>query len=589
MFQKNDDPVHIRAGRFNGSPCCLVAGRWRDCPRILQVVKHNQNVALQALTGYSVRLEKLLSIRYIVQPGNHYDSPYKVGQDNVRIFRMELHNPVFFITAFITIGFVVAALLSPQHAEVVLGQAKSWSIENFDWLVMISGNFFVFFCLLLIVLPWGRVRLGGEGALPEFSRLSWFSMLFAAGMGIGLVFWCVAEPVAYYTNWSGTPLNLPPHSPEAAAAAMGAALYHWGLHPWAIFAVVALSLAFFSFNKGLPLATRSIFYPLFGEQCWRWPGHIIDVVAVFATIFGLATSLGLGAKQATGGLHSVFGVDNGLTTQLLLIAVITMIAIISVVRGLDRGVRVLSNFNILLALLLLVFVTCAGPTLRVVSGIAENLVNYATHFIPLSDWTGREDNAWYKSWTVFYWAWWISWSPFVGVFIARISRGRTVREFVTAVLLVPTLVSSVWMSVFGGLALDQVQQGIGALAGGIDDPSLALFHMLENLPFTILASLVAVVLVLTFFITSADSGSLVVDIITAGGKLDTPRYQRAFWAVLLGFIAAALLIGGGSDALSALQAGTITMAVPFTLVLLLACLCLVLGLLSENGNNRGRI
>ena len=536
---------------------------------------------LPALPGYSVTAEKLRSIRYIVQSSNHYQSSYRVGRDNVRILRMELHNPVFFITAFLTVAFVIGTLVLPQDAKVILDQAKNWSIDNFDWLVMISGNFFVVFCLLLIVLPFGKVRLGGAAAQPEFSRLSWFSMLFAAGMGIGLMFWCVAEPVAYYTDWSGTPLNVQPHSPEAAAAAMGASLYHWGLHPWAIFAVVGLSLAFFSFNKGLPLVTRSIFYPLFGEQCWRWPGHIIDVTAVFATIFGLATSLGLGAKQATGGLHSVFGVDNGLTTQLLLITVITAIAIISVVRGLDRGVRVLSNFNILTALLLLVFVISAGPTWPAISGIFENLSHYVTHFLPLSDWTGRADEAWYKSWTVFYWAWWISWSPFVGVFIARISRGRSVREFVTAVLLLPTLVSAVWMSVFGGIALDQVQHGIGSLAGGITDPSLALFHLLENLPFTILASLVAVVLVLTFFITSADSGSLVIDIITAGGKLDTPRYQRAFWAVLLGFIAAALLIGGGSDALNALQAGTITMAVPFTLVLLLSCLCLVLGLLSE--------
>ncbi len=512
---------------------------------------------------------------------NHYNTRYTVGQDNVRIFRMELHNPVFFITALLTVGFVVGTLLFPGEAKIILEQAKNWSIENFDWLVMISGNFFVFFCILLIVLPCGRIRLGGEAAKPEFSRLSWFSMLFAAGMGIGLMFWCVAEPVAYYTNWAGTPLNVLPHSPEAAAAAMGATLYHWGLHPWAIFAVVALSLAFFSFNKGLPLVIRSIFYPLLGEQCWRWPGHFIDVVAVFATIFGLATSLGLGAKQATGGLHAVFGVDNGLTTQLLIITVVTAIAIISVIRGLDRGVKVLSNFNILVALLLLMFVVIAGPTLSAISGIGEDLSHYVTHFMPLSDWVGREDEAWYKSWTVFYWAWWISWSPFVGIFIARISKGRTVREFLVAVLLLPTLVSAIWMSVFGGVALDQVQHGIGELANGIDDPSLALFHALENLPFTILASLVAVVLVLTFFITSADSGSLVVDIITAGGKLDSPRYQRAFWAILLGLIAAALLVGGGSDALSALQAGAITVAIPFTLVLLLSCLCLLLGLLSD--------
>lgn len=512
-----------------------------------------------------------------------YDTPYRTGQDNIRLFSMELHNPVFFISAFMIISFIAGTLSFPGEARVILEQAKNWCLENFDWLVMISGNFFVLFCVLLVILPWGRVRLGGVSARPEFSTLSWFSMLFAAGMGIGLMFWCVAEPVAYYTGWLGTPLNVQPRSPEAADAAMAAVMYHWGLHPWAIYGVVALAMAFFSFNKGLPLVTRSIFYPLLGEKCWRWPGDVIDTMAVFATVFGLATSLGLGTLQATGGLHFVFGVDNDLATQLLILTIVTTIAIISVLRGLKHGVRVLSNFNLLVALLLLVFVTCVAPTLPALSSIGNNLLTYAQHFIPLSNWAGRGDDAWYKTWTVFYWAWWISWSPFVGMFIARISKGRTVREFVIAVLLAPTLVSVVWMSIFGFVALDQVQHGIGALAGDTYDPSLALFHMLENLPFTILVSLVAVILVLTFFITSADSGSLVVDIITAGGKLDSPRYQRAIWAILLGLIAAALLIGGGDDALSAIQAGVIAMAVPFALLLLLACLCLMLGLWSEKG------
>ena len=510
-----------------------------------------------------------------------YDTPYRIGQDNIRIFGMELHNPVFFISAFLIIGFIAGTLSFPKEARVILEQSKNWCLENFDWLVMISGNFFVLFCLLLIILPWGRTRLGGVSARPEFSTLSWFSMLFAAGMGIGLMFWCVAEPVAYFTGWSGTPLNVQPRSPEAVDAAMGAVMYHWGLHPWAIYGVVALAMAFFSFNKGLPLVTRSIFYPLLGEKCWRWPGDVIDTMAVFTTVFGLATSLGLGTLQAAGGLHFIFGVNNDLATQLLLLSIVTTIAIISVLRGLDRGVRVLSNFNLMVALLLLVFVACVAQTLSALSSIGDNLSNYAQHFIPLSNWAGRGDDAWYKAWTVFYWAWWISWSPFVGMFIARISKGRTVREFVIAVLLAPTLVSTVWMSIFGYVALDQVQHGIGALAGDMYDPSLALFHMLENLPFTVLVSLVAVILVLTFFITSADSGSLVVDIITTGGRLDSPRYQRAFWAILLGLIAATLLIGGGGDALSAIQAGVITMALPFTLVLLLCCLCLSLGLWAE--------
>ena len=510
-----------------------------------------------------------------------YRTKHKIGQDNVRLLGMELHNPVFFITALLTVCFVLGALGSPGRAQVALALAREWSIEHFHWLLMASGNFFVLFCLLLVVMPFGRVRLGGAAARPEFSRLSWFSMLFAAGMGIGLMFWCVAEPIAYYTGWDGTPLNVAARTPAAAEVAIGAVLYHWGLHAWAIFTVVALALAYFSFNKGLPLLTRSIFYPLFGEQCWRWPGHCIDMVAALATIFGLATSLGLGAKQATAGLHAVFGAPNVLAMQLLIIALITGIAILSVARGLDRGIKLLSNFNILLALFLLIFVFITGGALVRLSGIGADVFHYLRHFVALSDWTGREDAAWYKGWTVFYWAWWISWSPFVGMFIARISRGRTVREFIVAVLLLPTAVSVIWMSVFGGIALEQAQQGIGELANGITDPALALFHALEQLPLTLLLALVAVVLVITFFITSADSGSLVLDIITAGGKLDSPRSQRIFWAALLGLISAALLVGGGSDALGALQSGAITMAVPFTLVLLLSCLCLLLGLLSE--------
>lgn len=511
----------------------------------------------------------------------HYNIGYRTGRDNIRLFNMEMHNPVFFITALLASALIVGTLLFPAAARVALEGAKSWSLDNFAGFVMVSANFFVVFCLALLALPCSKTRLGGPDARPEFSRLSWFAMLFAAGMGIGLVFWCVAEPVAYYTNWAGTPLNAPPYTPEAAALALGTAVYHWSLHPWACFAVVALALAFFSFNKGLPLMTRSIFYPLLGERCWGWPGHLVDVVAVIATLFGLVTSLGLGAQQAAGGLRFVFGIDDGLQAQLIIIAGVTLVAIVSVVRGLERGVKTLSNFNLLVALFLLAFVLVFGPTRAALASVGAGLWHYADSFIPLSNWMGRDDDAWRKGWTVFYWAWWISWSPFVGMFIARISRGRTVREFLIAVLLLPTLASAVWMSVFGGVALEQAQAGVGALANGIEDPALALFHMLDNLPLAAPISLIAVGLVLTFFITSADSGSLVIDIITAGGRLDSHRGQRAFWAACLGLVAAGLLAGGGGDTLSALQAGTITAAVPFTLILLLACLCLLLGLSAE--------
>lgn len=469
----------------------------------------------------------------------------------------------------------------PGSAKALFDGAKGWSIDNFDWLFMVGGNIFVIFCLMLIVLPVGSIRLGGADAKPEFSLLSWFAMLFAAGMGIGLMFWSVAEPTAYYTDWWGTPLNVAKGTPEAARMAMGATMFHWGLHPWAIYAVVGLSLAFFAFNKDLPLTIRSGFYPLIKDRSWGWFGHIIDTVAVMATIFGLATSLGFGAKQAAGGLEFLFGIENTIGTQIAIIIGVTSVAIISVVRGLDGGVKILSNINMFLAAALLAFVIVFGPTLDILSGFFSTAGAYFENIVPLSNWIGREDDKFYHGWTVFYWAWWISWSPFVGMFIARISKGRTVRQFLIAVLLVPTVVTIVWMSAFGGTGLAQVQAGIGELANGISDVELAMFQMLENLPLAAITSFVGICLVLVFFITSSDSGSLVIDSITAGGKLDAPVPQRIFWASMEGLIAGALLFGGGADALGALQAAAITVGLPFTVVLIAMCVSLYMGLAHE--------
>jgi len=362
---------------------------------------------------------------------------------------------------------------------------------------------------------------------------------------------------------------------------MGATMYHWGLHPWAIYAVVGLSLAFFSYSKKLPLTMRSAFYPILKEKVWGWPGHIIDLLAVFATIFGLATSLGLGAQQVSSGLKFLFDVDNGVNTQIIIIAAITLFALISVVRGLEGGVKVLSKVNILIALFLVLFIIVVGPTLNIITGVGTTLGNYAANIFELSNFIDREDSDWFHGWTVFYWAWWIAWSPFVGMFIARVSKGRTVREFIIAVLLIPTIVTSIWMSTFGLTALDQVIGEVGALAGGISDKSLAMFQMLENLPFATITSSIAIFLVIVFFVTSSDSGSLVIDSITAGGKVDAPVIQRAFWAILEGLVAIALLYVGGSQALNALQAGSITTALPFTIILLGMCYSLYIGLRSE--------
>ena len=295
---------------------------------------------------------------------------------------------------------------------------------------------------------------------------------------------------------------------------------------------MALSLAFFTYNKGMPLTIRSAFYPLLGERCWGWPGHIIDILAVLATIFGLATSLGLGAQQAAGGLHFLFDTPNAINVQVGIIVGVTAVAVLSVVRGLDGGVKLLSNINMSLAVFLLLFVIVAGPTMLIITGFGTTAVDYISNIIPLSTWFGREDSEWMHGWTVFYWAWWISWSPFVGMFIARISKGRTVREFIVAVLLVPTVITIIWMSTFGGTGLEQSINGVGELANGVSDASLAMFQMLAHLPWTGIISFMSIALVLIFFLTSSDSGSLVIDSITAGGKVDAPVPQRIFWAVM---------------------------------------------------------
>ena len=516
-------------------------------------------------------------------PGPEYDTEHTPGQDNARLLGMDVHGPVFFSSAILIILFVIGSLAAPETATRLLGGAKAWTLANAHWFFSSGTLITLLFCVVLAALPLGRIRLGGEHAQPEFSTASWLAMLFAAGVGIGMMFWGAAEPLAYYTGWSGTPLGVAAETPEARRLAMSATIFHWGFHPWAVYAVIGLALAFFTFNRGLPLSIRSCFYPLLGERVWGVSGHVIDLLAVVATIFGLATSLGLGALQAAGGLHYLFDVDAGLSTQLGIIVAVTAIAIFSVVRGLDRGIKVLSHVNVVLAALLLLFVLLTGPTAAILMSLPANAVNYLADLVPLSAWFDREDTNWYQDWTIFYWAWWISWSPFVGMFIARISKGRTVREFLAAVLLMPTCVSIVWFSVFGATAIGQTEAGIGELGQGFTEVSLILFQMLDNLPLAKIVSALAVVLVMVFFITSSDSGSLVVDTITAGGKLDPPVLQRVFWALLQGCVAGILLFGGGNEVLGALQAGAITSALPFTVVLLMCCLGLYRGLRQEAG------
>ena len=525
------------------------------------------------------------------------ETDYTIGRDNVEgqvgPFGFDIHNPVFLVSGLSIVAFVFYTLALPEQA----GAAFSWLFatvtKSFDWFFLSAANIFVLFCLALIVLPVGKVRLGGADATPDYSYIGWFSMLFAAGMGIGLMFFGVLEPV--YHMAISSPLGVPspfaedgsliPENVEAAKQiGLAATIFHWGLHPWAIYAVVALALALFSFNKGLPLTIRSAFYPLLGERVWGWWGHVIDTLAVFATLFGLATSLGFGAQQANAGLNHVFGVPIGSTAQVLLITGITAIALISVLRGLDGGVKVLSEINIGIAALLLLFVLIAGPTLLILTDFGKGLWAYAAEIVPLSNPVGREDTGFVQGWTSFYWAWWISWSPFVGMFIARVSRGRTVREFLTCVLLIPSLVCVLWMAVFGGVAIDQVlsDPATSAVKANVIDsynPPLSLFAMLEGLPLSNITSVVAIVLVIVFFVTSSDSGSLVIDTITAGGKVDAPVPQRVFWCVFEGAVAIVLLLSAGG--LQSLQSMVISTGLPFTVVLLLMCWAIWRGLRQE--------
>lgn len=525
---------------------------------------------------------------------NLIDTDYVIGQDNIQgrfLFNLDIHGKVFSISALTIVLFVVLTLALQSEVEPLFTAVRDWLTSNLAWFFLGSANIFVLLCLGLIVSPLGKVRLGGKAAKPDFSYTGWFSMLFAAGMGIGLMFYGVAEPMSHFSSAMGgvsvgddglrtdwAPLGAATGDAKAAASlSMAATIFHWGLHPWAIYAIVALSLALFSFNKGLPLSIRSIFYPLLGERVWGWPGHVVDILAVLATLFGLATSLGLGAQQAAAGLDYLFGIAATDTSKVLLVVGITAIALASVLAGLDKGVKRLSEINMVLALLLLLFIIVAGPTLAIVTGFFSNLGSYLTYLPALSNPLGRADANFSQGWTAFYWAWWVSWSPFVGMFIARVSRGRTVREFLIAVLLVPSLVSVLWMTAFGGTALGQF---VGAGFTGVQDAALELklFAMLGELPLTQISSFVGIVLVVVFFVTSSDSGSLVIDTITAGGKVNAPVPQRAFWAILQGVVAVALLLGGG---LAALQAMAVSTGLPFTIVLLVGCVAIVKGLMSE--------
>lgn len=492
-------------------------------------------------------------------------------------WRMQVNPPVFYVSAALIIAFALYGALFPKRAGSLFDTLQEGIVRNFGWFYIAAVAVFLFFVIFLMLSRYGDVRLGPDESEPEYSYLSWFAMLFSAGMGIGLLFFGVAEPIQHYA--------LPPvgegRTVEAARQAMVLTFFHWGLHAWAIYIVIGLALAYFAFRRGLPLTLRSALFPLIGNRIHGPIGHAIDIFAVLGTMFGVATSLGFGVLQVNAGFAYLFGLPVSTQVQLVLIAVITGMATISAGTGLDKGVKRLSELNIILAVALLVFVLATGSTVFLLQAFVQNIGAYLGAVIQRTfRMYAYEPNAWLGQWTLFYWGWWISWSPFVGMFIARISRGRTIREFVGGVLLVPVLFTFLWMTVFGNTAIALDLSNTAPIVQTVaDDLPTALFEVLQQLPLSVIASGIATLLVITFFVTSADSGALVIDMITSGAASNPPVWQRIFWAVCAGVVAAVLLVAGG---LQALQTAALASALPFAVIMLFICYGLLRALQTES-------
>ncbi|MDY6827459.1 MAG: BCCT family transporter [Bacillota bacterium] len=477
---------------------------------------------------------------------------------------------VLYISLLLTFLFVIWGAAFPENLDVVAGRALNFITVNFGWLYLIAVFFVLLFVIGIAVSPFGKIKLGGDDEKPEFTTPAWFAMLFTTGMGIGLVFWSIAEPITHFMS--------PPYGEAGTAAsaelAMRYTFFHWGLHPWAVFALVGLALAYFQFRKGMPALISSIFQPILGEGVHGPIGKAIDILAVFATVFGLGTSLGLGTMQINTGLNMLYGVPENNTINILIIAVITGVFTLAAVLGIEKGIKFIANNTVRLALLIMVFLLLFGPTRSIFNLLTSTIGDYLQNLIYMSLWTDPiNEGGWINGWTVFYWAWWIAWGPFVGQFIARISRGRTIREFIIGSLVAPTAFSFIWLAIFGGTALNLDILGNAGIGSAVSENiASALFVTLGNFPLSAVTSLLAIILIAAFFITSADSGTFVVAMLTSGGDQEPDRKLKAAWGILLGGVAAVLLVAGG---LGALQTASIASAFPFMLIMLVMCYSLV--------------
>ncbi|MCY6413383.1 choline BCCT transporter BetT [Acinetobacter sp. VNH17] len=474
-------------------------------------------------------------------------------------------NPNVFLSTVIIIAiFLAIVIIAPSSFEFLTQQLKQWITDSFSWFYVLSVAVFLILLIYIACSASGKIKLGPDHSQPEYSNGSWFAMLFTAGMGIGLMFFGVAEPVMHYVS----PPSGDPETVASAQQALRITFFHWGLHAWAIYAVVGLSLAYFAYRHNLPLKTRSALYPIIGKKIYGPLGDSIDIFATIGTVFGVATSLGFGVTQINSGLHYLFGIEQSSNVQVILIIFVSALASLSVFLGLDKGVKRLSELNLILALVLLAFVFIAGPSIYLLQTTIQNMGSYISNLFGMTfNLYAYQPNGWIGGWTIMYWAWWISWSPFVGMFIARVSRGRTIREFIIGVLLIPTGFTIIWMGFLGNAALFSILQehNTTLIQAVQNDSSVALFEFLNHLPFSTVMSLLATVLVMLFFVTSADSGALVTDYLTAKTE-NSPTWQRLFWTVLMAVLAIILLLVGG---LSALQSSIIMSALPFTFVMLL--------------------
>ena len=475
-----------------------------------------------------------------------------------------IDRPVFAVAAGISVAFVLGGVLFQDELATVVADILSWVLANLGWLFVLSTAGFLVLVVFLAVTSYGRIRLGRDDDRPEFRTVSWIAMMFSAGMGIGLMFFGVAEPISHL---AAPPLgSAKPNTEAAAATAMEWTYFHWALHPWALYAIVGLALGYFCFRRGMPNLISSVFHPLLGDRVNGPIGKGIDILAIFATMFGSATSLGLGALQINSGLNFVWDVETSTGLAVVIIAVLTLLFVVSAVSGVERGVQWLSNFNMLVAVGLLLFILLVGPTVFILGTLVSGTGDYFGGLFGRSFQTGVFGGSeWLGSWTFFYWMWWISWTPFVGTFLARISKGRTIREFVIGVLLVPSGVSFVWFAILGGTAINLQLTGEANLIDAVAEPEVALFTLLEQFPISAVTSFVVIVLVAVFFVSGADAASIVMGMLTCHGRLEPPRALVAFWGSAMGGVAITLLLAGGLDTL---QQAAIVAGAPFALVMI---------------------